>query len=217
MTDTSPLPPEIDNNTVIFSYGSLLDHGQLRFLLKARGDFEIRETADIAEAARMVSAHPKDIVILKNVRLENVRVSIVTEAILRRWYKDSGGDLQKLIDAGVTTEEAPESAYLFGRPARDGERGRFLNGGLICSLTAEEVEIFDKYEFETILKRTRTPRLAIQNRTFTPAYITFYAGTAATGDLTPEEVRERARILNLDKQRGKKGAHAKWPENIRQK
>jgi len=40
------------------------------------------------------------------------KVSIVTEAILRRWYKDSGGDLQKLVDAGVTSREVPESAYL---------------------------------------------------------------------------------------------------------
>src|SRR5262245_12237516 len=145
MTETSQLPPEIDNDTVIFSYGSLLDHGQLRFLFKARGNFEIRETTDIAEASRMVRAFPADILILKNVRLENVRVSIVTEAILRRWYIDSGGDLQKLIDAGVTTKEVPESAYLFGRPAGPGERARFLNGGLVCNLTAEEVEILDKY------------------------------------------------------------------------
>src|SRR5262245_54546152 len=166
MTETSQLPPEIDNDTVIFSYGSLLDHAQLRFLLKARGNFEIRETTDIAEASRMARAHPKDIVILRNVRLENVRVSIVTEAILRRWYKDSGGDLQKLIYAGGTPGEVPGSAYLYGRPVRDGEGARFLNGRLICGLTAEEVEILDKYEFETILKRTLTPRLVIQNRTF---------------------------------------------------
>jgi len=210
------LPPEIDNDTVIFSYGSLLDHGQLRFLLNTRGDFEIRETLDLAEAATMVNAHPEDIVILRDVRLENVRVSIVTEAILRRWYKDSGGDLQKLVDAGVTSREVPESAYLYARPVREGERGRFLNGGLICGLTTEEVDVFDKYEFETILRRTRTPRLAIQTRIFTPAYITFYAGTAAD-DLTPEEVGERSRILRLNRQRGKKSPHAKWPENIRKK
>jgi hypothetical protein len=217
MTETPQLPPEIDNDTVIFSYGSLLDHGQLRFLLNARGDFEIRETLDLAEAATMVNAHPEDIVILRDARLENVRVSIVTEAILRRWYKDSGGDLQKLVDAGVTSREVPESAYLYARPVREGERGRFLNGGLICGLTTEEVDVFDKYEFETILRRTRTSRLAIQNRTFTPAYITFYAGTAAADDLTPEEVGEKSRILRLNRQRGKKSPHAKWPENIRKK
>ena len=215
MTEPSRLPPEIDNDTVIFSYGSLLDHGLLRFLLKPRGNFEIRETLHLTEAAGMVSAYPKDIVILRNVRLENVRVSIVTEAILRRRYKDSGGDLQKLIDAGVTTEKVPESAYLYGRPVRDGERGRFLNGGLICNLTTEEVEVLDKYEFETILKRTRAPRLVIQNRPFTPAHIAFYAGTSAADDLTPEEVHERARILSLNRQRGKKSPHARWPENIR--
>src|SRR5829696_4725464 len=87
------LPAQVDNETVIFSYGSLLEHKKLRELLKTRGEFKILETSAAAEAARLAKANPKDIVILRNVRLENVRVTIVTETILRRWYKNRGGDL----------------------------------------------------------------------------------------------------------------------------
>src|SRR5262245_65016484 len=102
-TDTSDgrLPSELDSGNTIFSYGSLLDHGKLRELLAERGEFRILETNDAAEAARLAKDHADDIVILRNVRLENVRVSVVTEKILRRWYKDRGGDLRELTDAGI--------------------------------------------------------------------------------------------------------------------
>jgi len=211
------LPSEIDNATAIFSYGSLLDHGQLRTLLKAKREFEITETSDIADAVRLIGERPADVVILRDVRLGNVRVSVVTEAILRRWYKDSGGDLRKLIDAGVTTFETPEAAYLYARPAREGERGRSLNGGLICNLTAEEVAVLDKYEFETVLVRTRTPRLEIQGNIFSPAFISFYAGTQNTDDLSAAEKAERSRLLHLNRKPGRQGPHAKWPENVRRR
>lgn len=215
--DKKPLPVELDNETVIFSYGSLLNHQKLKELLKTRGEFKILETIDVAEAARLSKSNPEDIVILRNVRLENVRVSVVTETMLRRWYKNRGGDLQELIRAGVTTREIPRAVMLMGRPARPGERGKILNGGLICNLTKEELSVLDKYEWEPVLKRARTPELKIGGRTFVPEHITFYAGTALADDITPEEKAERARLLNLNRKPGELSPHAKWQNNVRRK
>lgn len=187
-------PKEIDNETVIFSYGSLLNHRQLRELLKHRGDFNIFETTDLDEAVKLTKANPNDIIILKNVVLENVRVSIVTETMLRRWFQKHGGDLQKLIAAGVTTFEIPQAVFLYARPAKMNEKSRSLNGGLICNLTKDEVLMLDSYEFEPVLKRTRTPKLVIQNQIFTPQHITFYAGTESAKDITPAEKIGRAHV-----------------------
>lgn len=211
------LPPELDNETVIFSYGSLLEHETLRKLLKTRGEFKIFETNDASEAARLVKANPKDIVILKNVRLENVRVSIVTETILRRWYKNRGGELQELIDAGVTTREIPQALFLYARPAKTGEKGRTLNGGLIYNLSSDEVLMLDKYEFEPVLIRARTPEIKIGERTFVPKYVAFYAGTESPGDITSEEKAERARLLNLNRKPGAHSPQARWQREVRRK
>lgn len=211
MTEIIKLPAELDNERVIFSYGSLLDHEKLRELLRAKGEFNILETGDLAEAARLAKDNPQDIVILRNVRLENVRVSIVTEAILRRWYQDRGGDPQKIIDA----DEILEAAYLYARPARSGERGRTLNGGLICNLSSTDVATLDNYELIPVLQKTRTPELKIEDRTFFPEHIFFYAGTESVNNLTREERAERARLLNLNRKPGELGPHAKWPKNVR--
>lgn len=215
--DIQRLPSELDNDGVVFSYGSLLDHEMLRRLLKGRGPFRIMETGDAAEAVDLVRGGPGDIVILRNVRLENVRVSIVTETILRRRYKDSGGDLQELIDAGVTTREVPQAAYLYARPAAPFEKGRSLNGGLICNLTEEELSVLDMYEFEPVLRRTRAPELTIRGRSYVPEHITFYAGSGSSGDLTVEEKAERSRLLNLNRKPGRQSPQAKWPTNVRRK
>jgi hypothetical protein len=211
------LPPELDNETVIFSYGSLLEHETLRKLLKKRGEFKIFETNDASEAARLVKANPKDIIILKNVRLENVRVSIVTETILRRWYKNRDGELQELIDAGVTTREIPQALFLYARPAKTGEKGRTLNGGLIYNLSSDEVFMLDKYEFEPVLIRARAPEIKIGERTFVPKHIAFYAGTESPGDITSEEKAERARLLNLNRKPGAQSPQARWQREVRRK
>lgn len=209
------LPVELDNETIIFSYGSLLIHEKLRELLAKRGEFEILETSDAAEAARLVRANPKDIVILKNVRLENVRVTIVTETILRRWYKASGGEIRELIDAGVTSPEIPQALFLYARPARRGEKGRTLGGGLICNLSKEEILNLDKYEFEPVLTRTLAPELKIGDRNFIPKYIAFYAGNVSPEDISAEEKAERARLLGFGRKRGALSPQACWQRNVR--
>jgi hypothetical protein len=215
--DSNQLPAELDNETVIFSYGSLLEHEQLRGLLKKRGEFSIIETSNLAEAAVLVSKNPNDIVILRGVRLENVRVSIVTETMLRRWYKNRGGDIETLIKAGVTTRDIPRALFLFARPAGIGEKGRTLNGGLICNLRPEELSVLDKYEFEPVLKRTRARQFIIDERIFVPTRITFYAGTVSTDDLAPEEKSERAGLLNLNRKAGQLSPQAKWQEHVRRR
>ena len=215
--DKKPLPVELDNDTVIFSYGSLLNHEKLRELFKTRGEFKILETIDAAEAARLAKDQPQDVVILKNVCLENVRASIVTETMLRRWYKNRGGNLQALIDAEVTTPDVPQALFLYARPAKAVEKGKILNGGLICNLSKAELSILDKYEWSPVLIRERAPELKIQNQTYFPEHITFYAGTESTDDITSEERAERAGLLNLNRKPGEPSPQAKWQRNVRRK
>ncbi len=70
------LPKELDNDGVIFAYGSLLEHAKLRELLKHRRPFNNWETDDAAEAVGSIKAGSVDVVILRQVRLEGVRVSM---------------------------------------------------------------------------------------------------------------------------------------------
>ncbi|GEM_PF-6206828 len=211
------LPSEIDNATTVFSYGSLLEHAQLRELLINRGEFNILETKDLAEAARLTKENPKDIIILRNVRLENVRVSIVTETMLRRWFKNRGGDIETLIEAGVTTREIPQALFLYARPAEAFEKGKTLNGGLICNFSNQELPALDKYEFEPVLKRVRTPELKIGEHRYFPKHISFYAGTESFADKTAEEKNERAKLLNLDRIGGQQSPQARWESDIRRR
>lgn len=211
----NPLPKEIDNERTIFSYGSLLDHDVLRRLLNSRGEFEIFETREIPKAESLLAANSSAIVILRDVRLENIRVSIVTETILRRWFHDHGGDLQKLVDAGVTTSKIPECLFLYARPAAVGERGRYVNGGLICNMTVNEVTRLDQYEFEPVLVRTRTPQLTINGNRYIPKNINFYAGTKSVASLTAAERSERSNFLNRKPKPGLRSIHAKWPVTVR--
>lgn len=215
--DISRLPAELDNDTVIFSYGSLLDHKKLKELLKNRGEFKILETNNVEEAARLAKDNPKDIVILREVRLENVRACIVTETMLRRWYKNRGGDIKELIKAEVTTREVPQAVFLYARPARPEERGRTLNGGLICNLSKEELSVLDKYEFYPVLERMRVPKLKIGDHSFFPEHIAFYAGTEPAEDIKQEEKAERARLLNLNRKPGSQSPQAKWHKRVRRK
>lgn len=216
MTETiSRLPVELDNETVIFSYGSLLEHEKLREIFGSRGRFEIRETIDAAEAVAMIRENPRDIVILSNVRLENVRVFIVTETVLRRWYENRGGRLGELIDAGIITAEVPQNLYLYARPAKPGEKGRTLNGGLICNLSAEETLRLDKYEFEPVLVRTRAPQIKIGDHAFVPKFIAFYAGTESTADLTAGEKAGRRKLLDSNRKRGEQSPQARWRKDVR--
>ncbi len=213
--NSNRLPAELDNESVIFSYGSLLEHAQLRELLKGRGEFEIFETAEPTEAASLSKNNPQDIVILRNVRLENIRAAIVTETMLRRWYQNRGGKIEELIRLGVTTPEIPRALYLYARPAEAFEKGRFLNGGLICNFTPAELTMLDLYEFDPVLSRMPTPELKIADRTFAPKHITFYAGTESFDDVTPAKKAERARLLNLNRRSGQISPQARWQRNVR--
>lgn len=209
------LPIELDNSGVIFSYGSLLEHEKLRELFSARGKFEIFETGDKAEAVKLIKTNPNDIVILKNAQLENVRVSIVTEQILRRWYESRGGSIRELVDAGISGAEIMRALFLYARLAHKHEKGRSLHGGLICNLRSEELLILDNYEWKPILERTPVTKIKIGNRRFSPKYITFYAGTESADDINLEEKAKRAELLNLNRSCGCLSPQAKWRRNVR--
>jgi hypothetical protein len=211
------LPAELDNETVLFAYGSLLRHEKLKELLKPRGEFKILETIDAAEAAALAKNNPRDLVILKNVRLANVRVSILTETVFRRWYKNMGGELQALIDAEIIAREIPPALFLYARRAKPHEKGKSLNGGLICNLSKAELRVLDEYEWKPVLERMRAPELKIQERAFVPEHITFYAGTVSPDEITAEEKAERAGWLSLNRKRGEQSPQAKWHRNIRRK
>ena len=215
--DLKELPAELDQKTALFAYGSLLEHEQLRELLRQRGEFRILETENLARAVRLVIDNPRDIVILRNVRLENVRVCIVTETILRRWFENRGGSIEEHIESGVAPIEIPRSLFLYARPSDPFEKGKSLNGGLIFNFQPNELSVLDKYEFAPVLKRTRAPELKIAERAYFPRNITFYAGTESFDDIQPEEKAERARLLNLNRKRGRLSPQARWPERIRQK
>ena len=209
------LPAEVDNDTVIFSYGSLLDRDRLKHLLRDRGTFQIFETDSLAETSKLVTDKPTDIVILRNVRLLNVRVSIVTESMLRRWYAEKGGDLPSLVEECVTTELPSQSIFLVARAASD-ENGRSLKGGLICNLRPKELLHIDRYEWKPVLERTRTPKLEIDGKTYEPKHVTFYAGKQPLDDISVEERAERSRLMDLNRGKGQKSPQAEWPDNVRQ-
>ena len=93
------LPEALDNEGVLFSYGYLLDQPKLRELLNTRRpNFSILETTDIDEAKKLAT-HPDAVVILRNVRMEGVRVSVVT-----------AGELHELRSLGEGSSE-PNGAH----------------------------------------------------------------------------------------------------------
>lgn len=211
------LPAELDNAGVIFSYGSLLEPQKLRDLLTDRRQFKIFETDNAKYAAKLVNLYSSDIVILKDVRIVNVRVSIFTETILRRWYENRGKKVQELITAGIAEAEIPKALFLFARPAELHEKGKILNGGLICNLTRDELLKLDKYEWNPVMKRTRVNQITIEDRCFSPNYITFYAGTESAENITAEEKAERGEMMNFNRIRGCLSPQAKWRRNVRQR
>jgi hypothetical protein len=149
--------------------------------------------------------------------LENVRVSIVTETILRRRYKNRGGDVEELIESGLTTREILPALFLCARPATPVETGRTLNGGLIFNLRKAELAVLDKYEWKPVLKRLRAPELKIGARVFVPKHITFYAATGAAESITAAEKSERTRLLDLNRKPGELSPQARWRREVRRK
>jgi hypothetical protein len=201
------LPEALDNRGVIFAYGFLLDQPKLRELLnRTPADFPIYETTDMEEA-KMLATHPDSVVILRDVRLDGLRVDIHSEQQYRDWMKTIDPDtLEATIEEGILKPQGQPNASLYARTASPEEYPRFLNGGLICGLRPEELKRLDKFELDPVYKRTRTPELTIGGETYVPREVTFYAGRSDL-DPSPEEPARTRELL-------KKGRRV-WPREVR--
>jgi hypothetical protein len=198
------LPPAIDAENVIFAYGSLLEEQTLRGLLKPRLPFSIRELTDIDSAVKAAASKPGDIVIIRGVRLLNIRAALVTSAILTRWFpfKDH-----------IEASEVADGVFLYARRIRDGERGRHLNGGLILGLTFEEIKAIDAYELDPVLQRRPVGTLIINSERYACEHISFYEGTVPAESRTREEKQEIRRLLRVSRASGKD--LRRWPRDVR--
>lgn len=211
------LPRSLDNPNVLFAYGSLLIEETLRKTLNARKPgFPILETSDIEEADKLIAADPEAIVILRNVKLSGVRVSIVSQEQLREWYEQVGGKWSDLVEAGIDQEQIQDHAILFARPAKTGEKPRFLNGGLVCGLTTEELALLDLYEILPVYQRTKVPELEIQNEPYRPKHVAFYSANPDLEVSPKEQGRVRA-LLRQERKPNRLSPTAQWPETVRRK
>jgi hypothetical protein len=197
------LPDEIDNETVIFAYGSLLDEQTLRTLLVHRRQVNIRTAESIAAAVELRLRSPDDLVILRPVQVEEVRVMLVSNSILDRWASSDSDD----------GSSAPEALFLYGRRAKPHERGRHLKGGLLIGLTYDEVLDIDRYELEPVLSRCPATALKIGAATYRAEKISFYEGSMPAEARTLDEVAEIKRLLKLSRS----GAPniCRWPADVR--
>lgn len=215
-----PLPKELDEDTTIFAYGYLLDVSELKKLLaEKRTDFVVLETTRLDEALKLRREHPDDIVILRGVRLEGVRVSVVTEEQLREFYKEQGESVEALVQKGLLEPNPRQHSYLYARVAGPTERGRFLDGGLIAGLRREELEeVLDPYELPPVYRRQRVPELTIEGKRFKPEHATFYAGNIGALARTEEAVIAAKKTARAGRAGiGQYGPGAKWPREARHK
>jgi len=203
--EAKKLPETLDNKGTLFAYGYLLDKPKLRELLNTRtSNFPIYETTSIEEASKLTMI-PQSIVMLRGVRMEGVDVGVITEAQLREWYSELGGNVQALVDEGVLTQESTH-AGLYARASVTGKPSRFLNGGLVCGFTPSELERIDKFEMVPVYERVKVPRLIIDDGKYVPEHIAFYAGNYKF-KRAPGEYKRLWEKLH----RGQ----GKWPEDIR--
>lgn len=220
MEHLEKLPGELDTDTTLFAYGYLLDVSELKELIaKKRTDFAVLETTQLDRALKLRQEHPDDIVILRGVRLEGVRASVVTEEQLRGFYRERGESVEALVQKGLLEPAPRQHSYLYARVAEPDERGRFLDGGLIAGLRREELEeVLDPYELPPVYRRQRVPGLTIEGKRFKPERVTFYAGNIGKLRRATKEIvtaKETARVGRAGL--GEYGTGAKWPREARHK
>lgn len=229
------LPEEIDKAGTLFAYGFLMDHDNIRRLLKAsRPDEEVAilETTNIDEAARLARQNPDAVIIVRDVEMGGVRVNVATEDQLHRATEKKLS--VKIEDYAADVKEkaghdflipARDNQYLMTRVAEEGEVKKTINGGLVIfqerDLTAIDADEYAEGD-EGIFARKKAPEISIGGRTFTPRHIEFYAGNV--GDLhrflnpdDPNESRRKAAtIYSYDREGRKIGElpkSAKWPHS----
>ena len=215
------LPEAIDNEGTLFAYGFLLDHENLKRLFEEsrKGkEVNIHEAGSIDEAEKLANENPGGVVILRNVKMEGVRAQIITYNQFTEAYKKKFGE-----EYYYNIDEGHE--YLYVVPAKEGERGRNIEGGLIIGLNNNDLKYFDIDEAvepeknDGVYFRKKVPELEISGKKYKPDNIKFYSGNV--GDihefLNPEDKASSARIARsaiLDKKMGRElSDSAKWPHS----
>lgn len=223
-TEALSLPESLDRDTTIFAYGSLLDRAKLQELVgRNRGGFEIQETSSIEQASKVVAEHPNDVVILHGAQLDDVRVSVVSDAELRKWYAGQGRSVDEAIVRGVWPPEIQKYSFLHAHPAGAGEKGRFLNGGLVIGLTETDLtKEIDPFEIPPVYVREPVPKLTIDGQAYIPKHITFYSAGIPEQRRDPKESaasRRYSRAKTFDGSgkviTSEYSQEAKWPEGVR--
>lgn len=218
------LPEAIDNVGTLFSYGYLLDIPNLQGLLediqklteKPR-TVTIREASDLSEAERLVRSEPESVIILRGTRLENVRVSVVSEEELHEQYEKRGKDIRSLVEKGMQQAPPREHAYLYSRRPVGEEKGRYLNGGLIIGLNEEELKHLDDYEYDPVYRRQPARELVIGSRKYQTEKITFYEGNGPL-ERSPDHIAKAKKYVWRERsEAGARGPRAKWPPFVRKR
>lgn len=214
------LPEIIDKKGTIFAYGFLLDHDNLKSLLRESRsgiEVEIHEARSIEEAADLSEKNPGDLVILRGFELGEVRRQIITnEQFINAYNKKFGENSYK--------EEPLNEQYLYTRPAGESEKGRKIAGGIIIGFTEKDLKVLDIDEAVNIEKndgvyfRKAVPELEMKSVKFKPKNVEFYGGNVEDIHkfLNPDnsyKSRREARKSVLDAKRppGKFPESAKWP------
>ncbi len=221
VSESLKLPESLDNTGSLFAYGFLLDQDKLRELLSTRSSgFPIHEVTSMEEFEKTRADKGDAIVILRGVQMQGVEVQIHTEKQMRDWLdalppdERPFGNSDDLVAKGILTAESTH-AGLFALPGGN----RFLNGGIITGLTDAELERLDGFEMLPVYQRVRVPALNISSHSYTPKYITFYAGNS---DMEKrfgrnlEEVRRARELLRTGRGEGvvgEIGPNMKWPHD----
>ncbi len=216
------LPETIDKKGTLFAYGFLLDQENLKSLLKESRsgiEVEIHEAGSIEEAEKFTEKNPNNIIILRNVKMEGIRAQIITHNQFREAYKKKFGE-----EYHYNINEGHE--YLYVTLAKEGERGRDINGGLIIGLDGNDLKVIDVDEATNLKKndgvffRKKVPELKISGKNYKPDSIEFYSGNVGNIHeyLDPENEGSVsaaiARSAVLKKRRERElSDSAKWPHS----
>lgn len=186
---------------------SVLHEAQLRDLLaKEATPYHIKkilEDVPIEQKNQLLGGRAEDEFIMS--LFEQAGDPAISKKNIKDFY------FQYLRMHGITQEKIPdeprEHAFLYAQAAKEGERGRFLNGGLIIGLNREEVKKLVRYEFWPVYELTHTPSLKLHNQEYAPKHITFFAAQPKEPH-TKETRNQTQKIL-------KKQDTKKWPPDVR--
>lgn len=205
------MPAFIDKPGTLFSYGSLLDHERLReqiLEINPDANIDIQDAVNLMDAHRIRVKSPNAIVIVHGAELEGIRANIIRESRF-----------------GEPEDAEHEEAYLYVRKAKEGERPRYVAGGIIIGLTKEFLQALDEYEMATppkskeddpqFYRRAPVDELRIDGKIYSSRNIEFYEGIAEPHQTDEDREATRKIVLGEVRKRGEKAEGARWPETVR--